>query len=128
VDDFVKPNGLAFSPDEKILYCADTERGHVRAFDVEADGRLGNGRIFCKVERPDGMRVDVEGSVWITARTGVKTFDPAGALVGGIALAEQPANLAFGDRDGRTIYITARTGLYRIRVRTPGLSSGAGGV
>src|SRR5579859_4004400 len=67
VRDFIKPNGLAFSPDEKILYIADTELGHLRAFDVNADGSITNSRIFCEVERPDGFRVDIEGNLYISA-------------------------------------------------------------
>ena len=121
-DDFLKPNGLAFSPDERVLYCADTERDHVRVFEVTKDGGLAGGRLFCRVERPDGMRVDVAGNLWIAARTGVKGFDPSGVSVGSIAVAEQPANLAFGDGDRRTLYVTARKGLYRIRVEIPGVA------
>ncbi len=70
--DFVKPNGLAFSPDEKILYIADTELGHLRAFDVNADGSITNSRVFCKVERPDGFRVNVEGTLYISAMKSVE--------------------------------------------------------
>jgi sugar lactone lactonase YvrE len=122
VADFDKPNGLAFSPDETILYVADTERAHVRAFGVAEDGGLAGSRVFCRVERPDGMRVDAAGSLWIAAKTGVKGFDALGAEVATIAVAEQPANLAFGDADRQTLYITARKGLYRIRVAVPGLA------
>ncbi len=121
VRDFVKPNGLAFSPDEKILYIADTELGHVRAFDVNADGTIANSRVFCKVERPDGMRVDVEGHLYICAMKAIEVFDRTGKKCGEITLPERPANLAFGDADRRTLYICARTSLYRIRVNIPGV-------
>lgn len=120
VDDFDKPNGLAFSPDESTLYVADTERGHVRAFQVMEDGRLSGGRVFCKVARPDGMRVDAEGNLWIAAKNGVVGFDRAGKSRRTIAVAEQPANLAFGDADRQTLYLTARKALYRIRMTVPG--------
>jgi len=120
VRDFIKPNGLAFSPDETILYIVDTELGHVRAFDVNADGSIANSRVFCKVERPDGMRVDIEGYVYVAAMKSVEVFDSAGNKTGEITLLQRPANLAFGDADRKTLYICARTGLYRVRVKAPG--------
>lgn len=120
LEDFDKPNGLAFSPEGTTLYCADTERGHVRAFDVHDDGGLRGGRLFCRVERPDGMRVDAEGKLWIAARDGVRAFAPSGQAAGKIQVAEQPANLSFGGADRQTLYITARTSLYRIRLEVPG--------
>ena len=119
--DFVKPNGLAFSPDEKFLYIADTELGHIRAFDVNADGSIANSRVFCKVERPDGFRVDVEGGLYIAAMKSVEIFDRTGNRVGEITLPERPANVAFGDADRKTLYICARTSLYRARVNVPGV-------
>jgi sugar lactone lactonase YvrE len=118
--DFIKPNGLAFSIDEKILYIADTELGHIRAFDVNADGSITNSRVFCKVERPDGFRVDIEGNLYISAMKSVEVFDRTGKKLGEITLAERPANVAFGDPDRKTLYICARTGLYRARVSFPG--------
>jgi sugar lactone lactonase YvrE len=121
--DFVKPNGLAFSPDEKILYIADTEVGHIRAFDVNADGMIANSRIFCKVERPDGFRVDTEGNLYIAAIRSVEIFDRTGKKRGEITLPERPANVAFGDPDRQTLYICARTSLYRARVNVPGVRS-----
>jgi len=125
VDDFVKPNGLAFSPDEKVLYVDDTDRQWVRAFDVKDDGSLANGRIFARLEgpepgRPDGMKVDVRGNVYVTGPGGVWVFDPEGRHLGTIRTPEVAANLAFGDADGRTLYITARTSLYSVRVRYAG--------
>ena len=120
VKDFVKPNGLAFSPDEKTLYVADTELGHIRAFDVQPDGSITNSREFCKVERPDGMRVDRVGNLYVAAMNGVEIFDPTGKKVGEINLPERPANLAFGDGDRKTLYICARTSLYRVRMPNAG--------
>lgn len=108
--DFIKPNGLCFSPDERILYIADTEDGHVRVGD----------RVFCKVERPDGMRVDAAGNLYVAAMKAVEIFDPTGQKFGEINLPERPANLAFGDADRQTLYICARTSLYRARTPHPG--------
>jgi Gluconolactonase len=126
VDDFDRPNGLAFSPDETILYIDDSPRRHVRAFDVLPDGRLANSRIFADMDHPqpgspDGMKVDVEGNLYVTGATGVWVFEPDGRWLGVIATPERPANCAWGDADRQTLYITARTSLYRIRTRVPGL-------
>lgn len=118
---FNKPNGLAFSPDEKILYIADSEGGHIRAFDVAADGAIANGRVFAQMPIPDGMKVDVEGNVYCCAEDGVEVFSPGGKKLGVIAPAEQPANCAFGDADWKTLYMTCHTGLYRIRVNIAGV-------
>ena len=101
--DFIKPNGVAFSPDEKLLYIADTEIGHIRAFDVNVDGSITNSRVFCKVERPDGFRVDVEGILYISAMKSVEIFDRTGNKRGEITLPERPANVAFGDPDRKTL-------------------------
>lgn len=110
-DDFQKPNGLCFSPDERRLYIADTEAGHVR---------IGHD-VFCRVQRPDGMRVDRAGNLYVAALTAVEIFAPDGNRLGTIELPERPANLAFGDADRQTLYICARTSLYRVRVTIPGL-------
>jgi gluconolactonase len=118
VDDFNKPNGLAFSPDEKKLYIADsgTPR-HIRVFDVLEDGTISGGAVFCKIDKggPDGIRVDSDGRVWSSAGDGVHVFGTDGALIGKILVPESPANLCFGDADGKTLFITARTGLYMIK-------------
>jgi len=124
-DSFDRPNGLAFSPDEKTLYVDDSQQMLIRAFDVQGDGSLANGRVFAELKEagkdgvPDGMKVDVEGNVFCTGPGGIWVFDPQGTLLGKIEPAEVPANLAWGD-DGKTLYITARTGLYRVRVETGG--------
>jgi sugar lactone lactonase YvrE len=122
--DFNKPNGLVFSPDENILYIADTEASHVRAFDLAADGALANGRVFCPVDRPDGMRVDRDGNLYVAAQTAVEVFSPAGEKLAAIPVPERPANLAFGDADGKSLYITARTSLYRLRLGVAGCLPG----
>lgn len=121
VKDFHMPNGLAFSPDEKILYINDTERGHIRAFDVAADGTLTYGRVFAgRTPGADGMKVDIEGNVYCTTSAGVMVFNGTGKQLGTFSLPEQPANCAFGDVDGKSLYVTCRTGLYRLRLTVPG--------
>ena len=126
VDDFINPNGLCFSPDEKLLYINDTPRQHIRVFDVLADGTIGNGRIFAEFDHPDGgapdgMKVDVEGNVYCTGPGGVWVTDPQGNNLGRYIVPEHCANFTFGDPDYRTIYFTARTGIYRTRTNIPGL-------
>ncbi|MHB0998039.1 MAG: SMP-30/gluconolactonase/LRE family protein [Armatimonadota bacterium] len=121
------PNGLAFSPDEKILYVADSsERMHIKAFDVKPDGKLENGRVFAELKSsdegaPDGMKVDVEGNVWSTGPGGIWIFDKTGALLGKILFPEVPANCAWGDEDCKMLYVTARTSLYRIHAEVKGV-------
>lgn len=125
VKDFDQPNGLAFSPDEKRLYVADSGTPkHIRAFDVAADGSLGAGTVFCKLDKgsPDGIRVDQEGRVWSSAGDGVHIFARDGSLIGKIFVAEAPANLCFGGDDGKTLFITARKSLYAIKVNVTGAS------
>jgi sugar lactone lactonase YvrE len=124
-DDFDRPNGLAFSADESILYIDDTTRCHVRAFDVLSDGTLANGRLFAdmrstEIGGPDGMKLDVGGNLYVTGPGGTWLFDPAGSHLGTFVTPEKPANLAFGDADRRTLYITARTSVYRVRTELPG--------
>lgn len=124
LDDFDRPNGLAFSPDESILYIDDSPRRHVRAFDVRPDGTLTNSRIIADMDHPqpgspDGMKIDQEGHLYVTGATGVWVFEPDGTPLGVIALPERPANCAWGD-DNYSLYITARTSLYRIRTKVPG--------
>jgi gluconolactonase len=129
VADFERPNGLAFSPDETLLYIDDTERGHIRVFTVSDDGRLGNDRVFAVLQgegrgRPDGMKVDREGNVYCTGPGGVWVFNPLAGLLGRIRVPEQCANLAWGDDDWRTLYLTASTSLYRVRLGVPGIPVG----
>jgi gluconolactonase len=123
IDDFDRPNGLAFSPDERTLYIADTQRLHVRAFDVAADGALSNGRVFAEMAergRPDGMKVDSEGRLYVAAGT-LQVFAPDGAPLGVIDCPQSPANCAWGDT-GSTLYITARTAVYKLRLDARGIA------
>ncbi|OQB42952.1 MAG: Gluconolactonase precursor [Candidatus Hydrogenedentes bacterium ADurb.Bin179] len=120
-DDFIKPNGLALSPDEKILYIADTEGKQIRAFDAESDGTLSNGRIFCELPGPDGIKTDRQGFLWSTASDGVRVYDPQGTLVETIPFPQTPSNCAFGGDNSRILYVTARKGVYKIRTSHEGL-------
>ena len=125
-DDFDRPNGLAFSPDESILYIDDSPRRHVRAFDVRADGTITNSRVIADMDHPqpgspDGMKLDTEGNLYVTGATGVWVFEPDGTLLGVIATPERPANCAWGDADRKSLYLTAQTSLYRIRTKVAGL-------
>ena len=142
-DECEYPNGLAFSPDEAILYVAisrldercleEEERNEVcthrriRAFDVAPDGTLSNNRIFADMSSaetgvPDGMKVDTAGRVFCTGNGGTCVFDAEGRHLGTIRTDEVPANCAFGGSDHRTLFLTARTSLYSLRVKAPGVA------
>ncbi len=121
--DFEKPNGLCFSPDESKLYIADSGSAHhIRVFEVAPDHSLRNGKLFATIEPgvPDGIRVDESGRLFSTAGDGIHIFDPEGKLIGKIPVSETPANLCFGGADRKTLFITAKTSLYRIDLRTRG--------
>lgn len=123
--DFDRPNGLCLSPGEKKLYIADSgSPRHIRVFDVQPDGSLSNGRVFCTIDKgvPDGIRCDQDGRVFSSAGDGVHIFSPAGALLGKILVPETPANLCFGGPDGKTLFITARTSLYCVKLNVAGAS------
>jgi sugar lactone lactonase YvrE len=126
VDDFERPNGLAFSPDENTLYINDSARSHIRAFDVSPDGNLSNGRVLIDMQSseagvPDGMKVDQKGNIYCTGPGGLWVIDAEGQCLGRILLPELPANMAWSDGDWRTLYITARTSVYRMRLAIPGI-------
>ena len=123
-DDFVLPNGLAFSPDESRLYIDDSERKHIRAFDVRPDGALANGRILLDMASndpgvPDGLKVDLQGNVFSTGPGGVWVCRADGTFLGRIIFPELPANLAWGE-DGSVLFATARTSVYRLHTKTRG--------
>jgi gluconolactonase len=124
-DDFDQPNGLCFSLDESRLFVNDTERQHIRVFNVAADGGLSGGAVWAVTRgegagAPDGMKIDSCGNLYCCGPGGIHVFDPSGDTLGVIALPETPANFTFGDEDLRSLYITATTSLYRLRVRVPG--------
>src|SRR5271167_503616 len=124
--DLAQPNGLAFSPDGKHFYVDDSEKRNIRVYDVAADGTLTNGRIFgeepgAKGEGvPDGIKVDKSGNLFVTGPKGIWVWDSNGNHLGTIVMPEQPANLTWGDKDYRTLYITATTSVYRLEMKTQG--------
>ncbi len=128
LDDFEKPNGLAFSPDERTLYVCDTGRYHVRAFDVEESGaiRVGSGRVFARMDPekpggPDGMKVDRDGRVYVAVAQGVWVYEPDGRLLGILAVPARPANLAWCGQDAHGLAITAVDAVFHVRMRIPGI-------
>ncbi|MEO8100305.1 MAG: SMP-30/gluconolactonase/LRE family protein [Acidobacteriota bacterium] len=129
IEDLHRPNGLAFSPDYKTLYVANSERPKKwMRYDVAADGTVRNGRVFADVDDspepgvPDGMKIDANGNVYAAGPGGVWVYSPEGKHLGTINTPETPANCAWGD-DGRSLYITAITGLYRVKLLVPGAPS-----
>jgi gluconolactonase len=128
--DFLQPNGLAFSPDERRLYVADSGASHapeaprhILVFDVSDDGRsLSKGRVFAEIDKgiPDGIRVDVAGNLWSSAADGVHCFSPEGILLGKILVPQVVANLTFGGPRRNRLFITATTSLYSIYTTTTG--------
>lgn len=125
-DDFDKPNGLALSPDESTLYIDDSGRKHIRAFDVRPDGNLANGRLFLDMQSDepgtvDGMKVDLLGNVYCTGPGGIWIVRPSCEVLGRIILPELPANLAWGGKGWSTLFITARTSVYRLQTLANGV-------
>jgi len=124
--DLTQPNGLAFSPDGKHFYVDDSKQRNIRVYDVAADGTLTDGRIFGEEPGgrgdgvPDGMKVDKNGNVFVTGPKGIWVWDPGGNHLGTILMPEQPANLNWGDKEYRTLYITATTSVYRLEMKTQG--------
>jgi gluconolactonase len=127
--DLEGPNGLAFSPDERYLYVGnwDLERKVVMRYDVEPDGDVSNGTVFCDLtpetgdDAIDGVKVDRDGNVYVCGPGGIWIVSPAGERLGLVKLPEDPHNLAWGDEDGRALYVTALTSIYRIRLGIPGI-------
>ena len=129
VDDFAQPNGLCFSTDESLLYVNDTDRAHIRVFDVGPDHQLSNGRVFAenigtasleKGDLVDGMKLDEHGNVYVTGPEGVWIISPDGEHLGTIKVPEPVGNLNWGDDDWRTLYIPSSTSVYRIRMQVAG--------
>ncbi len=129
IKDLPKPNGLAFSPDEKYLYVANSGPKRLwMKYDVAKDGTVSNGKVFADVsdaketDVPDGLKVDQQGNVYATGPAGIYVFSPDGKQLGTIKTPEGPSNLNWGD-DGKTLYITAVTSVYRIKTLTPGVKA-----
>lgn len=124
------PNGVALSPDGKRLYVVPSMQAEMLAYPVTGPGKLGDETVLCKLVQPegksgtggDGMVVDVEGNLYITSQLGVQIFSATGEYRGIVQTPQVPANVTFGDEDGKTMYITARTGLYKVRMPIAGLT------
>jgi gluconolactonase len=127
VDDFDQPNGLCFSLDERRLFVNDSPRRHIRVFDVTSDGALSSGAIWAVVggaegdRVPDGMKIDSAGNVWCAGPGGIHVFAPDALRMAVVPFPEDVANFAWGDDDLCSLYATASTSVYRVRVTTPGL-------
>lgn len=121
------PNGIAFSPDFKRLYVNESQDNEMHVWDVLPDGTIANRRLFASLKDPgvegaaDGLKVDVKGNVYSTGPGGIWIFDRQGTLLGRIPVPEVPANCAWGDKDNKTLYITARHSLYRVRLKIAGM-------
>lgn len=129
VDDFGEPNGLCFSPDEKLLYINDTPNALIRVFDVQPDGTIANGRIFAQgigtgeLEKGglvDGMKCDERGNIWVTGPGGVWVFSPAGEHLGVVEIPESVGNLCFGGPEWKWMFVPASTSLYRFETKVAG--------
>ena len=127
IKDLARPNGLAFSPDEKFLYVAESGKKQWMRYRVQADGSLTDGILFLDASTdpaeggPDGLRVDTEGNIYGSGPGGVWIISPQGKHIGTIKVPERVSNVAWGDKDGKTLYITASTSLYRIKLKVPGV-------
>jgi gluconolactonase len=127
IDDIPSTNGLAFSPDETVLYANGSIDRTIRRYDVRPDGTLANSALLIDLNGEpepgitDGMKVDVLGNLWTTGPGGIWVIAPSGAPLGVIRLPEEGTNLVFGDADRKTVYISAKTSLFRIRVDVAGL-------
>ncbi len=126
-NEMVRPNGLTFSPDEKKLYVSDSEKGHILVFQVASDGKLSKNKVFAQLKAPadkgvpDGMKVDVQGNIYCSGPAGIWVFSPTGQLLAKIIVPEVVTNLAWGDKDYKSLYITATGSLYKIRLNVAGV-------
>lgn len=127
-DHLAAPNGVILSPDEKTLYVIPSMQKQMYAYPVQAPGKIGDGRVFCELDQRepqgtgggDGLTIDVQGNLYITSALGLQVFRPDGKKLGTIAFPEQPANATFGGPDYKTLYVTARTGLYAVPMEVAG--------
>jgi gluconolactonase len=123
----LRPNGIAFSPDESLLYVSDsdTSRHHIRVYSVSASNTLSGGSVFCTISNgvPDGIRCDVDGRVWSSSINGVHIFLPDGRMIGRIAIPSTVANLCFGGADWRTLFIVAQPRVFSIPLKVAGTPS-----
>lgn len=120
--DMSRPNGIALAPDQKTLYVCDTMNGELRAYPLAADGTPGAmSKLVTTSPNPDGMAVDDQGNIFVATDAGIEVFDPQGMLWGAIVVPKKPSNCAFGGADRKTLYITARTSLYRVVLKGAGM-------
>ncbi len=129
IDDFLQPNGLCFTADEKTLYINDTERAHIRVFDVQSDGTIANGRVLAEGigsgtieigDLVDGMKLDERGNIYVTGPGGVCVFDPHGKQLGTIEVPENVGNMNWGGPDWSWLFIPASTSMYRVKCKVSG--------
>lgn len=128
-ENLAAPNGIALSPDGKRLYVIPSQQADMLVYEISGPGKIGEAQVFCTLKQPegktqtggDGMVVDVEGNLYITSNLGVQIFSPKGEYRGLVQSGQQPANVTFGGEDMKTLYITARTGLYRVPMPIAGL-------
>ena len=128
--DFDQPNGLCFSPDERQLFVNDSPRGHIRVFDVQADGTLTNGKVWAELRGegpgvPDGMKLDAAGNLYCAGPGGIHIFDTGATCLGVLRMVEQTANFCWGGDDLCDLFIGASTTLYRVRVQAAGRLAGS---
>lgn len=135
-NDIERPNGVQLSPDEKVLYVANTLGEHVLAYDIAADGSIQNRRNFAKLEGwkntetgwssgADGLAVDAEGRLYVASNAGIEVFNDKGEALGVIPLPKKPQNLAFAGKDKKTLYVVGRGAAYRIPLLTAGFAGRA---
>jgi gluconolactonase len=114
------PNGIGFSPDEKTLYVADFLGAQIRQYDVAEDGSVSNERTFCEVLNPDGFDVDEQGNLWTACRGGIAVYNAQGELIEEFEVPMKPTNCCFGGEDGKTLFITARAGVFKVATKVKG--------
>ena len=127
-DNLPAPNGVILSPDEKTLYVIPSMQKQMMAYPVLGPGKVGEGKVFCELQQKDangngggdGLAVDSKGNLYITSGLGIQVFSPEGKHLGNIAFPEQPANCTFGGKDGKTLYVTARTSVYAVEMEATG--------
>ena len=129
VDDMPAPNGILLSPDEKTLYVIPSQDSKVMCYPVLEPGKLGEGEVFCEIQQTedsngkqggDGAAIDTKGNLYFTTALGIQVFTPAADYLGAIAFPEHPANVTFGGSDFKTLIVTARTSVYRVRMEAIG--------
>ena len=128
IDDLKAPNGVIMSPDEKTLYVIPSLQKQMMAYPVVSPGKLGEGKVFCELQQPegkddtggDGLTIDTQGNLYITSGLGIQVYNRDGKLLGILSFPEQPANCSFGGPDNQTLFVTARTSLYAVEMGATG--------